>query len=308
MLAEAPNNKGKPKKDWKPPPGYKSALGKARDAARAKEAKTRGTVASMIEPDTASEDDDGEYSQVGRSFRIAALRPDFQSPKPENENRFNCLDGAEQQYDPDTIAALSKWAHNVKLTSRNPKKNKKATGRIPGSSQASSSMPHCPAPPPGKGCEVKDDPIIIKSSNDLIKYGHLISSALPMERKALAKIAKKIIGLDAKCGPGEILAMIDTGSFTHALDAEEVLPNHPILPVSKSEQRTAETACGGTLSVLGKVNTVGTVGDVQVGVTWSHMKVKCPRLSVRCLVDDGHDMWVRKGGGVIRHTATGKEL
>ena len=53
---------------------------------------------------------------------------------------------------------------------------------------------------------------------------------------------------------------------------------------------------------------MGTVGDVQVGVTWSHMKVKCPILSVRCLVDDGHDMWVRKGGGVIRHTETGKEL
>ena len=38
------------------------------------------------------------------------------------------------------------------------------------------------------------------------------------------------------------------------------------------------------------------------------MKVKCPIMSVRCLVEDGHDMWVQKGGGVIRHVATGKEL
>ena len=29
-------NVGVPKKDWKPPPGYKSAIGKARDAARLK--------------------------------------------------------------------------------------------------------------------------------------------------------------------------------------------------------------------------------------------------------------------------------
>ena len=60
--------------------------------------------------------------------------------------------------------------------------------------------------------------------------------------------------------------------------------------------------------MLGKVATTGTVGGVQVGVTWSHMKVKCPILSVRCLVDDGHDMRIYKGGGSIRNTSTGKEI
>ena len=51
MLAEAPNNKGKPKKDWKPPQGYKSALGKARDAARALEAKKKVSVDSVVAQD-----------------------------------------------------------------------------------------------------------------------------------------------------------------------------------------------------------------------------------------------------------------
>ena len=60
--------------------------------------------------------------------------------------------------------------------------------------------------------------------------------------------------------------------------------------------------------MLGKVVTTGTVGDARVGVTWSHMKVKCPILSVRCLVDDGHDMSIYKGEGAIRNVTTGKEI
>ena len=60
--------------------------------------------------------------------------------------------------------------------------------------------------------------------------------------------------------------------------------------------------------MLGKVATTGTVGGVHVGVTWSHMRVKCPILSIRCLVDDGHDMRIYKGGGSIRNTSTGKEI
>ena len=94
-----------------------------------------------------------------------------------------------------------------------------------------------------------------------------MASALPAERKALAKAAKKIAHLDVTCGPDEILALVDTGSFTHALDADEVLPNHEVLPVPKSEHKTAETACGGTLDMLGKVVSTGTVGDARVGVT-----------------------------------------
>ena len=38
------------------------------------------------------------------------------------------------------------------------------------------------------------------------------------------------------------------------------------------------------------------------------MEVKCPILSVRCLVDDGHDVWIRKGGGIIRNIKSEKEM
>ena len=66
MLAEAPHNKGKPADKRTPPPGYKSAIGKARDAAKAKLAKDKSRVAALTEAkDTTSYDDDGEFSQAG---------------------------------------------------------------------------------------------------------------------------------------------------------------------------------------------------------------------------------------------------
>ena len=81
MLAEAPHNKCKAKDKWTPPQGYKSALGRARDAARAVDpGKKKGnTISALTEAeaeDTAS-DDDGEYSQAGRNFSMCALRLPF---------------------------------------------------------------------------------------------------------------------------------------------------------------------------------------------------------------------------------------
>ena len=60
--------------------------------------------------------------------------------------------------------------------------------------------------------------------------------------------------------------------------------------------------------MLGKVKTQGTAGSTRISRTWSHMEVQCPILSVRCLIDDGHDVWIKKGGGIIRHLASGKEI
>ena len=94
----------------------------------------------------------------------------------------------------------------------------------------------------------------------------------------------------------------------HAADADEHLPGYKVTALRPHEVKAAETACGGTLQVLGKVFTLGSVGDARVGINWSHMRIKCPILSVRCLVEDGHDVWIGQGGGVIRNLETGKEL
>ena len=60
--------------------------------------------------------------------------------------------------------------------------------------------------------------------------------------------------------------------------------------------------------MLGKVKTSRLVGGVRVSMMWRHMEVKCPILSVRCLVDDGHDVWIRKGGKDIRNIKSEKEI
>ena len=67
-------NVGKPKADWKPPQGYISALGNARDEAKAKAKKVKSIIDNETENDSASEDDD-TYSQVGQSFTAHALTP-----------------------------------------------------------------------------------------------------------------------------------------------------------------------------------------------------------------------------------------
>ena len=59
--------------------------------------------------------------------------------------------------------------------------------------------------------------------------------------------------------------------------------------------------------MLSKVRTTGEVGGASVAMTWSHKELKCPILFVRCLIEDGHDVWVRKGGGIIRKLGSGKE-
>ena len=54
---------GKPKPEWKPPQGYKSALGKARDEAKAKTKEVNYVTDRGDDDDSASDDDDA-YSQV----------------------------------------------------------------------------------------------------------------------------------------------------------------------------------------------------------------------------------------------------
>ena len=68
------SNVGKAMADWKPPHGYKSALGNARDEAKAKANKDNSVIDNETENDSASENDD-TYSQVGQSFSIQALTP-----------------------------------------------------------------------------------------------------------------------------------------------------------------------------------------------------------------------------------------
>ena len=57
----------------------------------------------------------------------------------------------------------------------------------------------------------------------------------------------------------------------------------------------------GMLKILGKVRVNGLVDENEVSILFKHMKVKCPILSVRRLVHDGHEVYVNKNGGHIQN-------
>ena len=107
-------NPGKDRKDWKPPEGYKSALGRARDAARAKEEKNKKIAALEHAEDTASDDDCDFGSE--HDFKLCALRrrtpPMIQSLPPAicAVNRFEGL-REQQEYDSNILDSLNHWAH-----------------------------------------------------------------------------------------------------------------------------------------------------------------------------------------------------
>ena len=134
-----------------------------------------------------------------------------------------------------------------------------------------------------------------------------IMAALPSSPKKLARAARKIGAL--QLDEDEILAMVDSGSFLHAIDAESDLPDHPVEAVEgKDRTRSAETACGGILKRLGVVCTSGSVNGENVNVKWNHMKVKTPILSVRQLIRDGHEVYINKNGGWIKNIGNGKTI
>ena len=250
MLADAPDNKGKPKTQWTPPPGYKSALGKARDAAKAQEAKKKSPVAApTVAEDTASEDD-GEYSQVGTSFRICALRQPVKK-SATHHNKSEELDEPPQEYDDEMLQDLNNFAHKVSVNREKTKMRSQPLKKLKKMKTASSTFNDDDYPAlnskslaPGIGCNievnhevVKDDSVVIKCAKDLDKIDRAIINPLPYDNKALAKMSKKIEGLvDKECGEDEFLALLDTGSSTHAIDAARHLPANQILAVPKSEQ------------------------------------------------------------------------
>ena len=151
--------------------------------------------------------------------------------------------------------------------------------------------------------------VIVKSEKDMDKImGRM--AALPTDRKGLSKAAKKVIKhKDVQLENDEFLAMLDSGSFLHAINAAEVLPLHKISPPGPRERRRkAETACGGILDILGTVDVDANVDGHKVGIRFNHMNVNSPILSVRRLVKDGHEVYIGKGGGFVRHIESGRRL
>ena len=65
--------------------------------------------------------------------------------------------------------------------------------------------------------------------------------------------------------------MVDSGSFCHAIDAAQELPQHTVTPLMHNENSNdAESACGGIMKRLGRVKTCATVEGIPLDI-----KVEC---------------------------------
>ena len=305
------HNRGVPKADWKAPPGYKSAIGKARDAARALQAKVAPKAKSSARPiralmendadvvpdiDTAS---DSDFSSDNEGTGIHALRraspisfPVQSSPHPINTmNRFDGLSEGQQSYDQEMLQQLNSWAHNVRVRPRAKKAKADAYPEIEHDVRfiAGKAKPH--------------ETIVIQSVRDLDKASADIKP-LPSSRKSLSKVVKRISS-QISCGPDEKLVMVDSGAFTSAINARTELPQFQLIPISIDEQSPdGESACGGILKCYGRVKTTGTVEGIPLDVTWQSMDVKVPILSVRQLIKNKCSVRFHKGGGYIKNTVT----
>ena len=224
--------------------------------------------------------------------------------------------------DEETVTALNEWGARVNQSTQIPQRQRKkmratksehhlsnGNGQNETMEEAQSLYPKpdagnlivLPQTPP------EEAPIIVRSEKDLPKLAGRMD-ALPSSSKGVAKAYKKVSGIQMK--QGEVLCMVDSGSFVHAIDAEADLPGHDIEWFSESESNkgVAETACGGILRRLGLVRCKGTIGGHDVEIQWNHMRVKCPILSVLRLTKEGNQVVLRNDGGEIINLKSGKRI
>ena len=91
----------------------------------------------------------------------------------------------------------------------------------------------------------------------------------------MAKAAKKLAKVEV--APDEILCMVDSGSFLHAIDADVELPDHNIRENDPKERpMVCETACGGILKKLDTFCVNGEVGNEKVAIEFDHMRIRTP--------------------------------
>ena len=199
------------------------------------------------------------------------------------------------------LASLNSWAHKTRIESR--KKPKASPNH---------EVEHSVRYIAGKTKPSSDPIVVIQTVKDLDQSSHLIRP-LPCSKKSISKIVKKVskhIVLEAD----EKLCMVDSGAFTHAIDAATELPSHKIVPFGPHERSPdGESACGGIMKCSGKVQTKGTVEGLELNVMWNSMPVKVPILSVRKLVrggqnSDRHHVRFLENGGYIKNLRTGQRL
>ena len=321
-------NRGRPKDQWRPPAGYKSALAKARDAARAAEKAAADKSKNPSKPtrkmapltpdgeDTASDSDwsdienvSGQVQAITRFRTVtngAPMSKAIQSPSGTNTlrvnamNRVSSLESA-QIYDNDALAALNQWAHDVKSAKDSSSKNKNS--KVSDNSKLDRTVNYIAS---SKKPDAIPDVVVVYCGKDVNTLSKVMASE-PTDKKSLTKISRKLEHIEVQ--PDEKLCMADSGSTCHAINAEVESPDHYVEPLADVDQgRDAESACGGVIKRKGKVKTRGTVEGKALNIKWNAMDVEIPILSVRRLVHDGHNVDFRRYGGYVKNLRTGERI
>ena len=105
--------------------------------------------------------------------------------------------------------------------------------------------------------------------------------------------------------------MADTGSTLNGIGLVKELPKYahlyrPIDPRKKT--KAAETACGGSVCIEGDVDLTGFIDDDLHTVSFKHMKVSKPIVSMRKCVKAGNELHITEEGGYIKNRRSGKTV
>ena len=273
------------------PAGHVNAYSKACDAfnkangikpqpPRAKKAHTKA-MKHLEDADSEFSSDD---SEAGFTTPVRAIRTRVHALKTSGtviKNSFQVLDdGKSNDVTDEVIEQLNSWAHRVH---RKPRKLAK------------------------KIEQRKRMDVLINDEAQLdaaLQENSDLAARLPSEtdRNRLMAMMSKAPSPDT-LQPGEIFAMIDSGSGIDGADLSVIAPHIQVVPAAKP---IICTTANGDQMVADKVARIRVALDgEECEIPFSDLPLEMPIISVRQHVGSRkHSCRIRDGGGYFRHTAT----
>lgn len=229
----------------------------------------------------------GDYDPVKAQTHVPReLIPKFDDVRGPREGTY--VRHLSQNND-EVVQALSNFAHSVKSRhqSQSARRKQARLDRCAGEAH---------------------QPVIIQSEADLDAAQDIIQ-ALPRDERSLRKIAKQRPHRE-HLKKGEVWVMADSGSTLHAIDVKKELPEyaHLVRPSKKHRGRSAETACGGKVTIDGELELSGLIGNDDHTITFNDMKVSMPICSLRKIVKAGNILHIDEVGGYIFNPRTKQKI
>ena len=203
-------------------------------------------------------------------------------PAP-TRNSFQALTDDDDTEDASPIAALNNWAHQVKRSSKMSQRG----------------LPKRKIP---MNVVVTDEDEL----DEILKNYKCLSDVLDA-----GSTPEKLAAADRKVPsshtlqPGEVWAMVDSGSGIDGFNASEVAPD---VPVTESADRTICITANGEEMVADKEVQCSVELDGQViDIPFKDLPLTMPILSMRRHIHRGHSCRIKHGGGYFRNLISRKK-